>query len=1235
MSKFIKIILAAMFVFVGTTLAQTIDWTAPEITITTEAQLRELARRVNGTGFTASSFLGQTVILGNDITLTPNWVPIGASATTPFRGVFDGNGRSVSNLSISITTTAGNSFTGFFGVVAANGQIRNLTLNVVSISATNNCTDAGWTENHVGGLAGYYNSSMPIENCAVIGGTISGTNARVHVGGLVERAGVSGIINSYATSNIGPVVSGNIIFAGGLVGYAVSVPNLNIINSYATGNVITNHTSTASAGGLVGEMHGIVNITNSYASGTIRTDGTPVFGAGRRVGGIIGRLASAGNHRYVAVYYNSAGAGHAIEGGAVAGITARTVAQLQIQSNFVGWDFVNTWDIASTTNNGFPFLIRRAVGARVSVPTVAERTLNSIRINAVASPENGQVAEYAINTTNHAPISGWQRTLTFSGLSAGTTYYIFARSEANRNFYAGLPSVAPGVKTISQGIAVSSPALVVEKTTNSITIAAVAAPANGQTVEYAISTNSTPVNWQETLTFTGLSARTVYFIFARSKANNDYLAGASSNSLQITTFDYGAEVSAPELSNRTHSSITITAVPPPLASGQTVEYAISAENIAPIDGWQDGLEFSGLTINTNYFIFARSKANDTHIAGKSSLPLQASTANMEVSTVLSPTLSTRSHNSITINAVAAPGNGQTVEYAISTTNTAPSSGWQDGLVFSGLAAGTNYFIFARSILKDDYIAGIPSLPLQVRTLTNGLELSGLGTESDPFQISTAAELAKLAELVNVGNTTYQGAHYILTNDLDLKEFLSEGNPGYNNGAGWIPIGTNGTNNFQGTFNGNGKVISNLKIDRVGNSTGNPIGLFGFIRGGTVRNLGLENADVKGGFNVGGIVGYIEREGGVHSPREGRITNSFVAGVISGVNSVGGIAGFVEQASVLNCYSTAAVSSTGGVAGGIVGTISSGIFANTFAVRDNAALNLSVSVSTQHVGRVYGMLNPFSVITRSNNIAFAEMTITAGGNPKDPVGNAGDHEDGLSRTKAELQDFDFSIGGIFSTARIPQFLCIHDFTAQTRNTETSRSAATCTSAATYWYSCSRCNTISDELYFTHGEATPCEDKYCNVHNPKCDKYPCTCGRTDCNVPHTCDDENCLICKPNFIRDRQTIDSRYGIFIENVIVSDVAKISVITPEPATVNLRIMDNLGNVVFSTDGVGAGFARPENRTNGDLGGQTPPLQNAVVWNLTNQSGRFVANGAYLIIVEATGISGKAYRYSARIGINR
>ena len=260
-----------------------------------------------------------------------------------------------------------------------------------------------------------------------------------------------------------------------------------------------------------------------------------------------------------------------------------------------------------------------------------------------------------------------------------------------------------------------------------------------------------------------------------------------------------------------------------------------------------------------------------------------------------------------------------------------------------------------------------------------------------------------------------------------------------------------------------------------------------------------------------------------------------------------------------------------------------------------------------------------VYCRDNNHTWDEWETT-----KEPTCVlAGDRE----RICSICGDKEIQIGGIPALE--------HDFTVQTRNTETLRSAATCIAAATYWYSCSRCETISDELYFTYGTPTPCENPNCDTHNPKCDKYPCVCGRTDCNIPHTCNDPNCQICKPNSIRDRQISDNRFGIVLENAIVAETAKISVITPEPATINLRILDNLGNVVFSADDVGAGFARPENRTNGDLGGQTPPLQNAIVWNLQNQSGRFVANGTYLIVVEAVGISGRRFTYSERIGVNR
>jgi len=162
------------------------------------------------------------------------------------------------------------------------------------------------------------------------------------------------------------------------------------------------------------------------------------------------------------------------------------------------------------------------------------------------------------------------------------------------------------------------------------------------------------------------------------------------------------------------------------------------------------------------------------------------------------------------------------------------------------------------------------------------------------------------------------------------------------------------------------------------------------------------------------------------------------------------------------------------------------------------------------------------------------------------------------------------------------------------------------------------------------------------NPTCDKSgveteTCSvCGetrRTRAIDAQPCNYINCNICNPTSIRHRETENRRYGIILEENPVSDSAVIFIRTPESATVTLRIMDALGNVVFSETA-----ADPYGR----VGRQglhfvsNPPLHSsAIIWNLTNTNGRFVANGAYLVVVEAIGVSGQRFTYSTRIGISR
>ena len=82
--------------------------------------------------------------------------------------------------------------------------------------------------------------------------------------------------------------------------------------------------------------------------------------------------------------------------------------------------------------------------------------------------------------------------------------------------------------------------------------------------------------------------------------------------------------------------------------------------------------------------------------------------------------------------------------------------------------------------------------------------------------------------------------YILMNDINLSSIDN-----------WEPIGSDSAR-FTGTFDGNGHVIKNLTINRP---DGQAAGLFGYTNKATIKNLGLENVDVSGNNNVGGLLGW--------------------------------------------------------------------------------------------------------------------------------------------------------------------------------------------------------------------------------------------------------------------------------------------------------------------------------------------------------------------------------------------
>lgn len=120
-------------------------------------------------------------------------------------------------------------------------------------------------------------------------------------------------------------------------------------------------------------------------------------------------------------------------------------------------------------------------------------------------------------------------------------------------------------------------------------------------------------------------------------------------------------------------------------------------------------------------------------------------------------------------------------------------------------------------------------------------ITGSGTKDDPYQISTAAQLKRFRNIVNGtgGQTPNPGACAELTADIDLEN------------EAWKPIGYasnyDETKAYSGTFDGKGYTIKNLNVSGSGN-----IGLFGYVSGGTIRNLTVAGSVTATGGRAGGI-----------------------------------------------------------------------------------------------------------------------------------------------------------------------------------------------------------------------------------------------------------------------------------------------------------------------------------------------------------------------------------------------
>ena len=241
---------------------------------------------------------------------------------------------------------------------------------------------------------------------------------------------------------------------------------------------------------------------------------------------------------------------------------------------------------------------------------------------------------------------------------------------------------------------------------------------------------------------------------------------------------------------------------------------------------------------------------------------------------------------------------------------------------------------------------------------------------NPYQISTAAELAWFRDQVNSGYTTISAT---LTKDIDLAEFChAKDGTKYTKEVSWTPIGNsdNIENMYQGTFDGNGKTIRNLYINDISEYIGIPCeaGFFGYAEKGSIKNITFDNAKVKTtaddyctGILVGVAGSCIENikilancslegknyVGGIAGRANGDIGNCENHAMVNGANFVGGIVGDYWQSvkSIISCANYGVVTGTGNSVGGIAGYFDSGTIQN--------CANYGDVTGTNYVGNLIG------------------------------------------------------------------------------------------------------------------------------------------------------------------------------------------------------------------------------------------------------------------------------------------
>ena len=231
--------------------------------------------------------------------------------------------------------------------------------------------------------------------------------------------------------------------------------------------------------------------------------------------------------------------------------------------------------------------------------------------------------------------------------------------------------------------------------------------------------------------------------------------------------------------------------------------------------------------------------------------------------------------------------------------------------------------------------------------TEVVSFLGKGTEADPYQISTAADLTQV----------YRKGYYKLMNDIDLMEYINEFSPT----EGWQSIGRDGSETIH--FDGNGHQVTGL----WSNSTRDNTGLFSCFANGAIKNLTVKtakNKQVKGGANTGIIIGKMIN---------GTLENCSVEGTVADGTPVGGLVGLFDGGTISKCQANVTINTTLATSyvGGLVGVITGGTIDQCFTEG-----TLTATGNESYVGGLIGKNQ--GTLTNSYSTAVVNSSYNAAG-----------------------------------------------------------------------------------------------------------------------------------------------------------------------------------------------------------------------------------------------------------------